>query len=43
MRINEWDQFLNECNQSQDECREMFPRWDRMGHRCNRLVTALAQ
>lgn len=25
VRINEWDQFLSECNQNQDECREMYP------------------
>jgi len=25
IRINEWNQFLNECRQNQDECREMYP------------------
>ncbi len=25
MRINEWNQFLNEGRQNQDECREMYP------------------
>lgn len=25
VRINEWQQFLNDCTQNQDECREMYP------------------
>lgn len=25
VRINEWYQFLSECDQNQDECREMYP------------------
>lgn len=25
MRINEWNQFLNDCRQNQDECSEMYP------------------
>lgn len=24
LRINEWNQFLNECRQDQDECRDMY-------------------
>jgi hypothetical protein len=25
LRVNEWNQCLNECRQNQDECREMYP------------------